>query len=781
MRKNDINKSEFAKSLDRGMRRKRITLVTLLVILAGVIAAVAAIGTGISKTNKIGIAKTVIAQLDIQSTYKQPEFPENGDWDNDGILNKQEEEADTGVQNADTDGDGLCDGDELTLGTDPLEEDTDKDGMLDGYELMAGTDPKEVKSDGKTMDASRVVSVEKDLSGCKLYIAGNPNIAGASLEELDLFGITANASVVSRAYDFYSEYPFMDAEIEISVDKDRLERIGTGYDDLKVLRFDVNSRTYSPVEDSITDTKAGVVKAAITESGTYVVGSESTVNDPATTRVEFLIDNSGSMYPKELCPTSSENDVEFKRLDFAESLIDKFDSDYFVGISKFTGTYTKMCDFTTDRDELYDVLRRIRKEDEVFNGTYNQTALKNGINEFESGNDGKYRNILVMLSDGESDETDAESAEKLVKLAKSRAVIILTVGLGRDIDREWLQNIAYETGGKYYSASDATALDDVYKQIVTTLNYDLVTYSDSNDEVTGYALYNTGFEPSRNGFSFRNFRTSTTASVDFGMAVMARDWYLGNVAMELDDISPSDDLKQKVDAAGYDLSDTDAGQLYENRKVLGAVTTEIFSHRYADVGEYVDYTSGEGTLKVKKKYLMDAENKGWTVKSWPIQAGNLKWNAVELLSLDVAQSTDNIATGYNKNDAQLCAALYRLNALQWDDSDDEFNLTNGDDGFIMLRKQLSMGVPVVTTIDDSHTVNTIGLVRDASCHRKFILRIYDNNYPNKVKELYIEKKPVAKLAIDTQGNSELLGQTFTYEATYEGKKVGVSFSNVTAH
>ena len=779
--KNNANKSEFAKSIDRGLRRTRITLVTLLVILAGVIAAVAAIGTGISRSNKIGIAKTVIMQLDIQSTFKDPEFPDNGDWDNDGILNKQEETEDTGVQNADTDGDGLSDGDELTLGTDPKERDTDKDGMYDGYEMMAGTDPKAVKSDGETMDASRVVSVEKELPGCKLFIAGNPNIAGASLEELDLFGITANASVVSKAFDFYSEHPFMDAEIEIEVDQDRLDRIGTGYEDLKVLRFDVTTRTYTPVEDSSSDSKAGVVKAAITESGTYVVGSESTVNDPATTRVEFLIDNSGSMYPKELCPTSSENDVEFKRLDFAESLIDKFDKDYFVGISKFTGTYTKMCDFTTNRSELYEVLRRIRKEDEVFNGTYNQTALRNGINEFENGSDGKYRNIIVMLSDGESDETDADSAEKLVKLAKSRSVIILTVGLGRDIDREWLQNIAYETGGKYYSASDANALEDVYKQIVTTLNYDLVTYSDSNDEVTGYALYNTGFEPSRNGFTFKNFRTATTASVDFGMAVMARDWYLGNIPMALDAISPADLSELKVDAAGYDLSDTEAGSLYESRKVLGAVTTEIFGHRYSDVTEYVDYTSDGTTLEIKKKYLMDAQNKGWTVKSWPVEAGNLKWNAVELLTLDVADSADNIAAGYNSNDAELCTALYRLNALQWDDEDDEFNLTNGDEGFVMLRKQLSMGVPVVTTIDDSHTVNTIGLIRDSACHRKFILRVYDNNYPNKVKELYIEKKPVAKLAIDTEGNAEVLGQTFTYEATYEGKKVGVSFSNVAAH
>ena len=776
----DATTEAFVRSLDRSMKKKRATLITLLVILVVVIVVVTIVVKSISKNNRITMAKNAIQQLDIRSTYKDPEFPDNEDWDDDGVINMRETGYETGVQNADSDGDGVNDGDEITLGTDPLNPDTDGDGMLDGYELMAGTSPRLGCTDGNTDDQSRVVTVNKHIEGCDLQLSGNPNIAGASLEKLDLFGISSNPSVVSGAYDYYSEYPCIESTIKISVDKDRLKKSGCSYDDLKVLRFDADTREYTAV-DSRPDSKEGVVAANITDPGTYVVGSDKSVNEPATTRVAFLIDNSGSMYPKELCPTSSENDVEFKRLDFAQSLIDKFDDEYLVGISKFTGTYTKMCDFTEDRRALKDVLKRIRTEDEIFDGTFNQTALKKCIEEFTANSDGKYVNIIVMLSDGESDEVDAETIEDLSKLANERSVIVLTVGLGRDIDRAWLQEVAYSTGGKYYSASDATALDDVYKQIVTTLNYDIVTYSDSNDEVTGYSLFNTGFEPARNGFSFKNFRTTTTASVDFGMAVMARDWYLGNMQMSMGDISPNDPSEQKVDAAGYDLSGTDTGKLYEERKSLSTVAPSIFRHTYADVKDYLDYTSEGDTLKVKNNYRMDAENMGWEIKKLEIEAGNLLWTKVELLNLDVANGVSKIARGYSESDAQLCAALYRLNVLQWDDADYEFNLTNGDEGFVMLQKQLSLGVPVVTTIDDTHTVNTIGLIRDSSCHRKYILRIYDNNYPDKIKELYIEKRPVAKLAIDSEGNVQAEGQTFTYEATYEGKKVGVSFSNVPAH
>lgn len=771
---------DFVRSIDRSIRKKRITLLILLGVLAATVIVVTIVGMSINRSNRINTAKSALAQLDIQSTFKQPEFPDNEDWDGDGLLNVSETAEETSIQNADSDGDGLCDGDEITLGTDPLNPDTDGDDMLDGYEIISGTSPRLDCTDGATPDGSRVVVVEKELDGCKLHLSGNPNIAGASIEKLDLFGITSNPSVVSGAYDYYSEYPCMEATIKIYVDKNRLKRSGCGYDDLKVLRFDVDSREYTPVE-SRADSKKGYVQATITDPGTYVVGSDKSVNEPATTRVAFLIDNSGSMYPKSLCPTSSENDIDFKRLDFTRSLIDKFDSDFHISISKFTGTYTRMCGFTDDRTELHDVLKRIRTEDEIFDGTFNQTALKKCINEFTATGDGKYVNIIVMLSDGESDESNAATIEELAKLANEKSVIILTVGLGRDIDRAWLQEVAYSTGGKYYSASDANALDDVYKQVVTTLNYDIVTYSDSTDTITGYSLFNTGFEPSRNGFAFKNFRTTTSASVDFGMAVMARDWYLGSFQLSLGDISPADPSELKTDAAGYDLSDTSTAKTYEDRKTLSAVSTDIFRHKYSIITDYIDYTSKGDVLQVHKNYRMDSENRGWKISKRKMEAGNLPWKKVELLSLDIAEGIDKIAKGYNTDDAQLCAALYRLNALQWDDRADEYNLTSGDEGFDRLCSQLSLGVPVITTIDDTHTVNTIGLIRDSGCHRKYILRIYDNNYPEKMKELYLEKRPVAQLDIDVEGNVSIVGQSFTYVATYEGKRVGVAFSDVAEH
>ena len=776
---NNSSSEAFIKSLDRSMRKKRVILFTLLAVLVVIIILVVSVSVGINRKNKIDKAKSVISQIDIKSTFKKPEFHDLDDWDNDGIKNKEESVFGTGIQSEDTDGDGLSDGDEKLLGTDPTKYDTDGDMMLDGYEIIAGTDPTTRRSDGETEDAQRVLEIVKTDGDCTITLTGNPNVAGSSVEKLDLFGITSNSSVVSDAYDFYTEYSFQSAEISIKVNDSKMKKFDFSFDDLSVLKFDAKTLQYTKL-DSSSDKSKGTVTAKITESGTYVVGAEKTVNDPAVTRVCFLIDNSGSMYPVELCPTSSENDVEFKRLDFAQSLINKFDADYQIAICKFTGTYTKMTDFTTDRIMLSETLRAIRNNDEIFDGTHNQTALKNCINEFKEDKPGKYRNIIVMLSDGESDEVDAATVEELTALANDKNVIVLTVGLGRDIDREWLRTVAESTVGKYYAASDANALDDVYKQIEATFNYDIVEYSDAKDKISGYMLYNTGFDPARNGFSFKNFRTTTTSSVDFGIAVMARDWYMGTLPLSLGDIEPADDSEQKVNAPGYDLTNVKPGQAYAARKVMSIVAPQIFFHRYSKVKEYIDYTSSGNVLKVKKDYRYDAKSKGWEIYKTRIDGGNLSWEYVELLNLDIANGLKKIENTYSTDDSQLVAALYRLNALQWDDSEYEFTLTGGDDGFDYLCELLADGVPVVTTIDDTHTVNTIGLIRDSSCHRKYILRIYDNNYPMTTKELYLEKKPVVQLDMSS-GEPKVIGEGFAYEATYEGKQVGISFSNVPTH
>ena len=265
------------------------------------------------------------------------------------------------------------------------------------------------------------------------------------------------------------------------------------------------------------------------------------------------------------------------------------------------------------------------------------------------------------------------------------------------------------------------------------------------------------------------------------MAVLARDWYVGNVQLSLGDIEPADKSDIKVKAAGYDLSGTKIAENYENRIQLHSLDCKLFTDKYADVGQYLDFTSGGDTLAVKEDYQFDCKNRGWVPVTTKIEGANLTWKDGQLLSLDIANGSKKIESGYSRNDAEFARCLYRLNAMQWDDSADEFNLNEGEDKFDLLVEQLSLGIPVVTTIDDTHTVNVIGLVQDSECHRKYMLQVYDNNYPGETKELYLEKLPKAILSVSGDGTPTLEGTGSEYIATYEGKQVGVSFSLVQEH
>lgn len=726
----------------------------------------------VSNNNKLEKVKAVVEQIDINSTYRNPEFDDDGDWDMDGVINRKETSGGTNIQNEDTDQDGISDGDEEALGTDPLRKDSDGDGLYDGYEVMSGLDPLNPTSDGSSNDAERKVTIERKQNDLFYSVTGNANIADITVEEMDIFSITSNPGIISTAYDIYTDNEFDSAELTFTVDP---AKAGEN-NQLSILRFEPSSHTYEKIESTY-DSLAHTVKGTISEKGTYVVGIAATVNEEQSTRISFLVDNSGSMYAD-----YNGNDIEFKRVDFAKDLIAKIEGDYSFSVAKFTADYKLLSGFTKDTDKLYEALDSIKTDPETFNGTHSQSALENCMAELRKDTSKNYRDIIVMLTDGESDEENAKTLDELVKEAKDQGAIILTVGLGKDTDREWLQGLAFDTDGKYFSAADADALTDVYEQIVSTLNYNEIKYSDSDDKIQGYLVHDTGFRPETNGFSFKNFRTSTCASVDFGMAVMARDWYVGGLKTSLGDISPADNSKQKYDAKGYDFSGTDIESLYNDGGSLNKVYPTALTGNFGDTKYYLDYESDGDTLKVEKNKRNEAESAGWAVKRYPMSLNTpgIEWNYVELLSLDIAGSADRISSFYNKNEAQLYSALYRLNALQWDDAADEFNLNGGNEGFERLKSLLAQGIPVVTTIDDTHTVNVISVIQDSTNHRSYVLQVYDNNYPEKIKEIYLTKSPIGTYKI-ADGKASLDSTSYEYSATYEGKAVGLEFSDVKTH
>lgn len=199
---------------------------------------------------------------------------------------------------------------------------------------------------------------------------------------------------------------------------------------------------------------------------------------------------------------------------------------------------------------------------------------------------------------------------------------------------------------------------------------------------------------------------------------------------------------------------------------------------FANVRKYLDYRSTGNVLKVKKALRSEAERQGWIIDKYSLNANNLKWNTVELLSLDLMNKGEEITVASSNEEYQFYKALYRLNAVQWDDSGAEFDLHSGDEGFESLKKLLAVGEPVLTIIDNNHTVNAISLIQDSQDHRRFILQVYDPNYVGLIKHVYITRAVCADFEFDEDGNVTSVTPGYKYTCEYEGKQVGLKFSDI---
>lgn len=715
--------------------------------------------------------KNLIAGIKTDALTLTPDYVSSDDEDNDGVTNLNEEKLLTDYRERDTDRDGICDGDEVTAGTDPTKNDTDGDGILDGYELILGLDPLKESTDGSTADGQRIFDVVREYENAKLTVKGSANLSDTVFDNLDLVGFKNNTGILSNAMSFYTDYTFTSATISFKIDSQTLSDNRTDLNGLSIYKFCPETQEFELVE-SQRDAAGGIISADITECATYLVGKTTIMGEEPVMRVQLLIDNSGSMYPEEMCHGSEENDVDFKRLDLSNNIINMLSDDSLVAVSKFTADYTELADFTKDRSELKKAIDRIKTETERFNGTDFQHAIMSAIGEFSAADDGNYSNMIIMLCDGNSDDEYTVDPDAIIDAAKKNNILVLMIGLGQEVSAERMQKIAEGTGGKYYTAANADALDEVFTQIETTFNYDITSYG--TEGKSGYSIANTGFVPSANGFSFENFRTTSSNGTCFGMAMFARDWYTGKLMLKADKYKPETKSKLVFEALGYDLTGTTAGSGFNDKKNLYELKVEaVKNNEFNDMASYLDLETDKHAtiLPVKSDILAKAKSMGFGTVNYSIQDLDLGWLYAQLLAVDVQNNSAAIEATYGKDEAELYKALLRYHVLQWESVDScTYKLSEGRECFDRLEQLMLDGVPAVIMLNGNHAVNAIGLIQDADCPRRFILQIYDNNYPGEIREIVVEKI-VTGIFENGTGDGEIV---YSYVAVYDSENISIT-------
>lgn len=430
-------------------------------------------------------------ELSLGTDPKVVDTDENGindgdeDYDKDGITNLQELNIGTDPTSNDSDLDGLYDGDELNkYNTDPKRADTDGDGVNDGLEVEIGSNPLIFNNTFK-----RTISTAKDNTRptvATVVVDGLTNNQVASLSvvpvENDLFLTSDIPGYIDNGYNFYVDGEFDKATISFEIDNELLSQENFTP---AIYYFNEETQLLEELDDQVL--RGNIISAQVTHFSKYIllnkipydkvwdtdIKKPGTSDVPKTLDIAFVIDSSGSM---------AQNDSKGLRRTLSINFINKMQENDRACIVDFDSSSYVLSKFTSDKTTLENAVNRIDSQ----GGTNIYGGIRSAINEFDSiTTDNNKLKVLFVLTDG-SDSPSIYTQDEYILLAeeaKSKGICIYTVGLG-NVNRELLTRVAEKTEGKFYYATEADELYNIFDLLQgETIDYLTDT---NNDGISDY-------------------------------------------------------------------------------------------------------------------------------------------------------------------------------------------------------------------------------------------------------------------------------------------------------
>jgi len=172
------------------------------------------------------------------------------------------------------------------------------------------------------------------------------------------------------------------------------------------------------------------------------------VRDPLS--VVLAIDISGSMAGTPLA----------RAKEAAEIFVELLKPQDTVGLVTFDHNVSVDVALTDDHDAVIDVIRGLEYKGDtaLYQAIIDSSELLSDV--------GEGRRVVVVLTDGRNDKANSTATEMdAVTAANGARVMVITVGLGSQINSTVLDGIASETGGRFFYAPTPGDLDDVYELI----------------------------------------------------------------------------------------------------------------------------------------------------------------------------------------------------------------------------------------------------------------------------------------------------------------------------
>jgi Ca-activated chloride channel family protein len=202
----------------------------------------------------------------------------------------------------------------------------------------------------------------------------------------------------------------------------------------------------------LTVNKTAVKTGPDTATVTIVVnGSSSTTS--ASADVVFAIDSSGSM---------GWNDPSNLRLIAANNFIDKMNASRDqVGAVDWDSSVQGTQPLTSD----FALVKTFINAIDASGGTNLDAGLNASNILLDTGGRSGAAHVIIFLTDGQGTYTPSGSPGSEVDYAVSKGYVIYSVGLGSGIVTTDLEEMANVTGGQYFFAADASALDPIFSAI----------------------------------------------------------------------------------------------------------------------------------------------------------------------------------------------------------------------------------------------------------------------------------------------------------------------------
>ncbi|UCF64231.1 MAG: VWA domain-containing protein [bacterium] len=195
--------------------------------------------------------------------------------------------------------------------------------------------------------------------------------------------------------------------------------------------------------------------------------------------IMLVLDVSSSMKAEDFKP---KNRIEAAKA-VATEFIEGRNNDR-IGLVIFAGEAFTQCPLTLDYGVLTDLLENIQIAPEAWDGT----AIGNGIaTSVMRLKDSKAKSkVIILLTDGRNNAGEI-NPQTAAQVAETFDIRVYTIGAGTrgsamypiddplfgrryvsmpvEIDEDLLRNIAHQTGGKYFRATDTEKLREIYQEI----------------------------------------------------------------------------------------------------------------------------------------------------------------------------------------------------------------------------------------------------------------------------------------------------------------------------